>query len=98
MKELTRNHRPSMAGSAGRTDALKSISRPAGTDPAMVGLDWTGREEAARQGARQGRLQPPLNQGSLPAGLVRQDGREGRQAHLHIFAHLPPTSLPPWTS
>jgi DNA modification methylase len=50
MKELARNHRPSLAGSVGRTGPLKSIPRPAGTypGPAVVRLDWTGRREAVR--------------------------------------------------
>jgi DNA modification methylase len=50
MKELARNHRPSPAGSARRTDSLKSIPRTAGAEPvpAAVRLDWAGREEAAR--------------------------------------------------
>jgi DNA modification methylase len=50
MKELAKNHRASLVGSTGRTDALKSIPRMAGADPgpAVVRLGWTGREEAAR--------------------------------------------------
>jgi len=50
MKELASNHRPSPAEPAGRIGSLKSIRRPAGTDPgpAVVRLDWTGREEAAQ--------------------------------------------------
>ena len=50
MKELTRDHRASLVGSTGRTNALKSIPRMAGVDPgpAVVRLGWTGREQAAR--------------------------------------------------
>jgi DNA modification methylase len=50
MMEFARNHRSSPAEPAGRTGSLKSIPRPAGTDPgpAVVRLDWTGREEAVR--------------------------------------------------
>jgi len=48
MKELAINPRP--AEPARRTGSLKSIPRPAGTDPglAAVRLDWTGRREAAQ--------------------------------------------------
>ncbi len=50
MQELARNHRPSPAGSGGRTATLKSIPSPAATDPgrAVGRLDWIGREEAVR--------------------------------------------------
>ena len=45
-EELARNYRASPAGSIGRTGSLKGIPRPAATNPALVRLDWTGREEA----------------------------------------------------
>jgi hypothetical protein len=50
MRELARNYRLSPAGSTGRIGSLKSIPRLAGADPgpAVVRLDWAGREEAAR--------------------------------------------------
>jgi DNA modification methylase len=49
MKDLARSHRPSTAGSAGRTGSLKIIPRLAGTDLGYptVRLEWVGREEAA---------------------------------------------------
>jgi DNA modification methylase len=61
-----------MAGSAGRADALKSIPRPARTDPAMVRLDWTGREEAARLAGS-----PPRGELRKVAELSVGDGRSG---------------------
>ena len=80
MKELARNHHSSLAGSAGRTDALKRTPRMAGADPgpAVVRFSWTGREEAARLAGSPPRAQlqkiPELSTG------------EGRSANAIIHA------------
>jgi len=80
MKDLARNHHPTSPEPAGRTGSLKSIPRPAGTDPgpAVVRLDWTGRREAARIA------------GSPPRGELRQvpelSTGEGRSGNAIIHA------------
>src|SRR3712207_6059806 len=80
MKELARNHRASLAGSTGRTDALKSIPRMAGTElgSPTVRLDWTGREEVVRLA------------GSPPRGELQKipelSTAEGRSANAIIHA------------
>jgi hypothetical protein len=75
---LASNHRLSPAEPAGRAGLLKSISRPAGTDPAMGRLDWIGREEAAWLA------------GSPPRGKLRKipelSAGEGRSASTIIHA------------
>ncbi len=82
MKELTRDHRASLVGSTGRTDALKSIPRMAGVDsgPAVVRLGWTGREQAARLAGASPRAKlrkvPELSTG------------EGRSANAIIHAAM----------
>ncbi len=74
MKTVPKNHRPSPAGS------LKGILRSTGTDPApaMVRLDWTGREEAVRLA------------GSPPRGKLRKvpelSTGEGRSGNAIIHA------------
>ena len=80
MKGVPKNHRSSPAEPAGRTDSLKSIPKTADTDPgsAMVRLDWTGREEAARLA------------GSPPRGKLRKvpelSTGEGRSGNAIIHA------------
>jgi DNA modification methylase len=80
MKELARNHHSSLAGSTGRTDALKRVPRMARADPgpAVVRLSWTGREEAARLA------------GSPPRGELQKipelSTGEGRSANAIIHA------------
>jgi DNA modification methylase len=92
MKELPTNHPLSLAGSAGRTDSLKSIPRTVDAEPvpAVVRLEWTGREEAVRLA------------GSPPRGKLRKvpelstgDGHSGNAIihadNLPAMATLIPT-------
>jgi DNA modification methylase len=92
MKELARNHRLSPAEPAGRIGSLKSIRRPAGTDPgpAVVHLDWTGRKEAARLAGSPPRAKlrkvPELSTGESRSGsaIIHAD-------NLPAMAALTPT-------
>ncbi len=74
MKGVPKNHRPSPTGS------LNDILRPTGTDPApaVVRLDWTGREEVVRLA------------GSPPRGKLRKvpelSTGEGRSGSAIIHA------------
>jgi DNA modification methylase len=74
MKGVIKNHHPSPAGSTERTGLLKSIPRPAGTDPcpAVVRLDWTGRREAARIAGS-----PPRGELRKVPELSTGEGRSG---------------------
>jgi hypothetical protein len=82
MKELARNHHSSLAGSTGRTDALKRTPRMAGAELGFptVRLDWAGREEAIRLA------------GSLPRAKLQQipelSTGEGRSANAIIHAAM----------
>jgi adenine-specific DNA-methyltransferase len=92
MKELARNHRLSPAEPAGRIGSLKSIRRPAGTDPgpAVMHLDWTGRKEAARLAGSPPRAKlrkvPELSTGESRSGsaIIHAD-------NLPAMAALTPT-------
>src|SRR5918998_134609 len=92
MKELTRDHRASLVGSTGRTDALKSIPRMAGVDPgpAVVRLGWTGREQAARLAGS-----PPRAKLRKVPELSTGEGRSGSAIihadNLPAMAALTPT-------
>ncbi len=61
-----------MASPSGRTSSLKIIPRPAATNPALVRLDWTGREEAVTLAGS-----PPRGELRKVAELSVGDGRSG---------------------
>jgi adenine-specific DNA-methyltransferase len=92
MKELAIDGRPTPAEPAGRTGSLKSIPRPADTDPgpAVVRLDWTGRREAVRLAGASSRVKLR----KVPELSTGEDRSENAIIHadnLPAMAALTPT-------
>jgi hypothetical protein len=92
MKGIIKTHHPSPAGTAGRIGSLKSIPRTTGTDPgpAVVRLDWAGREQAARLADS-----PPRGELQRVPELSTSEGRSANAIihadNLPAMAALTPT-------